>query len=196
MRKISILALGSLLAFGVAACDDKKEDKKDAKADKKDGGDKDGGDKKEGGDAEAGADAEDGGGEAKPADGPAEITLEQVGLQATAPAGAKVSDGIGGGAMVQATDLVVTVAEAKDDSLATADKAKEDADMYSPENWTSEDVEGGYVATFENKGGMGVNYWVKSYRKIGDKGYLCETTASKPEQQKNAVEFCKSLAAK
>jgi hypothetical protein len=193
-RNISHLLLGGLLAFGVA-CDSKDDKKDDKKADAKDG------DKK----ADAKADAKADGGEAKaddgeakeaPADGPAEIVLEQVGLKATAPAGAKASDGIGGGVMVQAPGLVVTVAEAKDDSLATADKAKEDADMYTPENWTSEDVEGGYVATFENKGGMGTNFWVKSYRKIGEKGYLCDTTANSAEQQKAAAEFCKSLAAK
>jgi hypothetical protein len=132
---------------------------------------------------------------AEPA-GPAEVSLDKVGLKAEAPAGANVSDGIGGGVMVQAPGLVVTVAEAEDDALATADKAKEDAEMYGPENWKSEDVDGGYVATFENKGGMGTNFWVKAYRKIGEKAYLCDTTASDADQQKNAADFCKSLKAK
>jgi hypothetical protein len=191
LRKLTIIALGGFLSLGAVACD-KKEDKKDGAADKKDG-DKKEGEAKEGEAKEAAADE---GGEAEPADGPAEVELAQVGLKATAPAGASTSDGIGGGVMVQAPGLVVTVSEAKDDTLATADKAKEDADMYTPENWNAEEVEGGYVATFTNKGGAGTNYWVKSYRKIGEKAFLCETTASQEEQQTNAVAFCKSLAAK
>jgi hypothetical protein len=180
MRKTN-LALAILLGLGLA-CDSKDAGKKDAASVRKtaDG-------KAEGEKAEPAAKAE-------PA-GPAVVSLDKVGLEGKAPAGANVSDGIGGGVMVQAPGLVVTVSEAPDDALATADKAKEDADMYSPQNWKAEEVEGGYVATFENKGGMGTNFWVKSYRKIGDKAYLCDTTASDADQQKNAAEFCKSLTA-
>jgi hypothetical protein len=166
------------LAFALlAGCDSKEAEKKDAKSEKKDGG--------------AQADAKE-----APA-GPVDIALDKVGLKGKGPSGAEVSDAIGGdGVMVQAPGLVLTVSEAKDDALATADKAKEDADMYGPQNWKSEDVDGGYVATFENTGGAGTNYWVKSYRKIGAKAYLCDTTANDAAQQKNAADFCKSLAPK
>lgn len=181
-RNLSILALGGVFALGLVGCDKKKDESKDAAA-KEDGGD------------EKKADAE----KAEPAkaeEGPSEVSLEQVGLKATAPSGASVKDGIGGGAMVQAPGLVVSVDEAGDATPTTPDAAKEDADMYTPLNWKVEELEDGYIATFENKGGAGTNYWVKAYRKLGDKGYTCETTAIAPEQQANAVEFCKSLAPK
>ncbi len=169
----------ALAVLGVG-CDSKDAGKTNAAPEKKDD--------KGGAAAEAEAKAE-------PA-GPVDVALDKVGLVGQGPAGASVSEGIGGGVMVQAPGLVVTVSEAADDALATPDKAKEDADMYGPQNWKSEDVDGGYVATFENSGAMGTNFWVKSYRKIGDKAYLCDTTASDADQQKNAADFCKSLKAK
>ena len=167
----------AVLVLGVG-CDSKDAGKKDAAPSDKTA--------KAGGDAEA---------KAEPT-GPVDIALDKVGLVSKGPAGAEVSDGIGGGVMVMGPGLVVTVAEATDDALATPEKAKEDADMYGPQNWKSENVDGGYVATFENTGGMGTNYWVKSYRKVGAKAYLCDTTANDADQQKNAVEFCKGLKAK
>ena len=68
--------------------------------------------------------------------------------------------------------------------------------MYSPKNPKDEKLADGWAYTFENTGGMGTNYFVNVRRDIGGKSYWCETTASTPEQQTAALDFCKSLAAK
>lgn len=124
---------------------------------------------------------------------PEPVELAEVGLTGMAPAGATVSKGIGGGAMVQAPGLVATVAVAKDSTPKTAEAAKAEADMYSPKNTRSEKLDDGFVFTFENKGAAGTNYWVQVRRDIAGKGYWCTTTAPQKAQQDNAVAFCKSL---
>jgi hypothetical protein len=131
--------------------------------------------------------------EAPPAAGP--MTLEKVGgLKIDVPAGSTVGDAVGGkGAMIQGPDLVVSVEEASDTRPKTLEDAKKEADMYTPKNIKEETLPDGWVLTFENEGGMGKNYFVNVRRDIGGKAYWCETTASKPEQQANAVAACKSL---
>ncbi len=140
---------------------------------------------------------EDKGGAAKPAGKKAasgEVSLDKLGLKADAPGGSKVGDGpLGDGVMIQGPNLVVTIEEAGDMTPADLAAAKEDADMYSPLNWKEEKLADGWLVAFENKGGMGTNYWVKSRRTIGGKDYVCGTTASNPDQQKNAIAACKSL---
>ena len=122
------------------------------------------------------------------------LSLDKFNLKMDAPAGTKAGDGIGGdGYLIQGPDLVVSVDAASDMRPDTPEKAQEEADMYTPQNLAVEQLEDGWVMTFENKGGMGTNYWVQSRREIGDKAYWCETTASSPEQQANAVKACKSL---
>ena len=51
----------------------------------------------------------------------------------------------------------------------------------------------GWVLTYENKGSMGTNYWLKVRREIDGKAYMCDTSVSKEEQRKAALEICKSL---
>jgi hypothetical protein len=185
-RKISLLALISL-GVAMPACD--KSDDKSSSASKS-------ADEKAG-DAKADAKAADDGAKADAAGekaGP--LALEKLGLQAEATGDAKVSDAIGGsGLMIQAPGLVVTVEEASDMRPKDLEAAKKDADMYSPQNVAEEELEDGFVLTFDNEGGMGKNYFAMVRRQIGDKDYWCETTASQPEQQANAVAFCKSLTA-
>jgi hypothetical protein len=134
----------------------------------------------------------------KPADKPAAggpVTLDKVnGLKMDAPAGSQVSDAVGGsGQMVQGENLVVSVEVASDTRPKTADDAKKDADMYTPQNLNVEKLDDGWALTFDNKGSMGANYFVQVRRTIGGKDYWCETTASSPEQAKNALAACKSL---
>lgn len=184
MRTATLLLvslLGSSLTL--VGCDggEKKDDKKaDAKKDEK-GGDAKKDDK--GGDAKAEDKKEEAGG--------GDVKLPKTGLQGTAPAGSNVSDMMGSD-MVQGPGLVATVSNVKGDPV-TIEKAKEDADMYGPEGLKEEKLEDGFVLTFTNKGGMGTNYWVKVNRTIDGKQIECSTTASSEEQQKAAVEFCKSL---
>jgi len=125
------------------------------------------------------------------------VQLAKFGLVGTAVAGAKVGDDIlGKGHMVQGPGLVVTVTPATEMNAADAKAAKEEADMYSPLEWKEEKLADGWLVTFQNKGGMGTNYWVQARRKIGGKDVMCETTASQKAQQDNAAAFCKSLKAK
>lgn len=120
--------------------------------------------------------------------------LKGLGIKATVPAGASVRKApVGDGVMVQGPGLVVTVEKAKASRPKTIAAAKKDADMYTPKNIKSEKLADGWVFTFENKGGMGKNYFVQVRRKIGNTDFWCSTTAHKPAQQKNALAFCKSL---
>ncbi len=188
MRTATLL-LASLLgsSFALAACDggEKKDDKKEeGKKDDKKGDDAKAGDAK-GGDAKGG-DAK-GGGEAAGGD----LDLPKTGLKGTAPAGSKVSDMMGSD-MVQGPNLTVTVSNVEGDAV-TIEKAKEDAEMYGPEGMKEEKLDDGFVLSFTNKGGMGTNYWVKAMRTIDGKQVECSTTASSEEQQKAAVDFCKTL---
>lgn len=139
-------------------------------------------------------------GEAAPAaekedDGMLELT--KFGLVAKGVAGAKVGDAMmGEGHMIRGPGLVVTVEKAGDTTPKDLAAVKEDSDMYTPLEWKEEKLADGWIVTFQNKGGMGTNYWVKSRRKIGEHDLTCSTTASQPEQGKNAEALCKSLAAK
>jgi hypothetical protein len=208
IRKLPVLVLGLALtsAFG---CDSKPEDKKaetkktDAKDAKKteekmaEGGG--GADKIAAGDkAEpAGDKAEPAGDKAEPAAAGGKLALDKLSLTATAPAETTVGDGIGGsGLMITGPGLVVMVDAASDSRPKDLDAAKKDAEMYTPKNPKDEKLADGWVYTFENTGGMGTNYFVNVRREIGGKSYWCETTASTPEQQTAALDFCKSLAAK
>jgi hypothetical protein len=185
-RIAAFIALTALSSFA-PACDSDKDaksgnDKVAAKSDKAPA------------DKADDAKAPGGGGEDAVAAG-GSVTLEKLGLNAEAPAGSTVSDAIGGtGVMVQGPELVVTVQEASDSQPKTLDATKEDAEMYGPKNPKTEELPDGFIYMFENSGGAGTNYWVQARREIGGKTYWCETTAAQPEQQANAVAFCKSLA--
>jgi hypothetical protein len=179
MRSATILLAGLLVSTFAVGCDsDKKADDKKAD-DKKTDDKKADGDKV---DAKADDKADAAGGD---------VELPKIGLKGAAPAGAAVSEMMGMD-MVNGGGLTATV-EAGDDKPATGDAAKEDADMYGPENANVETLDDGYVFTFTNKGGMGENFWVQSRREIDGKAVWCSTTASTKEQQDAAVAFCKSL---
>lgn len=178
MRSAKLL-LVSLLSSSVAlvGCDGEKKDDKKEDAKKDDAkGDKKGDDKKA---------------DAKKEEAAGDLALPKTALKGTAPAGSTVSDMMGSD-MVRGPGLVATV-KAVDGDAVTIEKAKEDADMYSPENMKEEKLDDGFVLSFTNKGGMGTNYWVQAFRTIGDKQFECSTTASEEAQQTNAIAFCKSL---
>jgi hypothetical protein len=120
------------------------------------------------------------------------IVLAKLNLKMDGPADAQVSDMMGS-QMVQAPGLVVTVKEAGESDPKTLEDQKKDSEMYTPKNGKEEKLADGWLYTFENTGDAGTNYWVVISRTIGGKTYRCETTASKPEQQTNAVAACKSL---
>lgn len=121
--------------------------------------------------------------------------LHETGLRAALPEGANVGKALmGDGAMVTSGSTgAVTIAKAKQGSPDTIEKMKKEIEMYSPKNIKTETLADGWLLTFENKGSMGANYWVKVYRKIGGTAWLCDTTGSQKEQQAGAVALCKSL---
>jgi len=130
------------------------------------------------------------GGDAKPA----AIDLPKVGLKAEGPAGSEVSDApMSTGHMVMGPGMVVTVEEASDTRPKTIEEAKTEADMFSPKNLKEEKLADGWLLTYDNEGGMGKTFFVNVRREIGGKAFYCSTAAAQPEQQTNAVNFCKSL---
>ncbi|MCA9688900.1 MAG: hypothetical protein R3A51_17980 [Nannocystaceae bacterium] len=172
------------LVFAVACGGGDTSNNKDAKVAKASVESKAGGDEK----------AADGGDAKEAAAGPSTIELGSLPLKADVPAGAKADKAIvGDGVMIQGPGLVVTIEEASDTRPKTLDDAKKDAEMYTPQNWKQEELADGWAVSFENTGGMGTNYFVEVRRDIGGKAYWCETTASQPEQQTNALNVCKSL---
>ena len=76
-----------------------------------------------------------------------------------------------------------------------ADAETKASAKYKPNN--SQDVvklDDGWAADLRQRGrDLGPIYFVQARREIAGKGYWCETTASNPEQQANALAFCKSL---
>ena len=185
VRHLTVLCFS--LALALPACDSTKDAKSESKtAEKKD-------DKKADAKGAAKTDAKD---EAKAAPAAAaKLDLPALGLVADAPAGATVSDGIGGkGVMVQADGFVVNVDPASDMTPKTIEDAKKDAEMYKPTNIKEEKLADGYALTFENTGGMGTNYHVGVRREIDGKAISCSTMQSNAEQQAAALAFCKSLA--
>jgi hypothetical protein len=132
---------------------------------------------------------------AKKSDKPTATVIKQLdGLKADLPAGANISKGImGKGVLIQAPGVVVSIALASASDPKTVEEAKKKAEMFTPKKIKTEKLSDGWVFSFENKGGMGTNYFVRVRRTIGGKTYTCTTTAHRPAQQTNAIKVCKSL---
>lgn len=145
-------------------------------------------DDKAGGGGAAGGDKGKGGGGA-----PAAVKLPKLGLQLDAPGEVKVDDAIGGeGHMLMGPGIGAMSIEVAKEAQAL-DAAKEDAKMYSPTNAKDETLPDGWAMTFENKGGMGTNYWVDVRRTIDGKNYKCGTTGSDAKQAAAVLAACKTL---
>src|SRR4051812_41087197 len=119
---------------------------------------------------------------------PTPTKLAKLGLQIDVPGETTASDGIGGDKATMLSgsgigSLQVDIPK----TPQTVDEAKADVSMYSPKNLKTEALPDGWVLTFENKGGMGTNYWVQVRRDIGGKTYNCSTTGSDADQAKAVV---------
>jgi hypothetical protein len=122
------------------------------------------------------------------------LSLEKLGLKTIAPHGSTAGPAIiGDGVMIQGPDLVVTVEESKKNRPKTLKDAQKEAAVYTPQNTKAETLSDGFALTFQNSGSAGANYFVHVRRELGKKAYWCETTASTPAQQQNALRACKSL---
>ena len=122
------------------------------------------------------------------------ITITKLGLKGVAN-GETEDPIIGDGepVMIMAAFFAVNVAAAKDIDAKTVKDAEEDAKMFNPKDLKSEKLSDGWAVTFKNTGSAGDNYWVRVRREIGGKSYICDTTQSTTDQQKLALDFCKSL---
>jgi len=121
------------------------------------------------------------------------VSLAKFGLKTDAPAGSTVGPAlIGDGLMIEGPDLIVTIEPAKN-RPKTLVEAKKDAAMFTPANLLAETLPDGWSLAFENTGAAGTNYFVRARREIGKKPYWCDTTASNPAQQSNALRACKGL---
>lgn len=122
------------------------------------------------------------------------VSLPKLSLKADAPSGSSVSDAImGDGLMIQGPGVLVTIEMASDRRPKTVKDDQQEFSMYSPTNIKTENLTDGWVNLFQNKGGMGTNYFVHARREIAGKDYWCDTTCTDPEQQQNALKVCKSL---
>ncbi len=126
--------------------------------------------------------------------GPKVITLTALGLKGTAPG--ETEEPIMGNTdpvLVMAGQFALTVSAAKASDPKTLKEGQEEAKMYNPKNIKTETLSDGWAMTFENTGSAGTNYMVSARREIGGKGYRCETSQNNVDQQKRALDFCKSL---
>ena len=124
---------------------------------------------------------------------PATVKLDKLGHAIDVPGKVNVGDAIAAeGAMLQGGGVgAMQIEIAK--SAQTLAEAKSDADMYSPKNLKEETLADGWALTFENKGGMGTNYFVDVRRTIDGKDYKCSTTGSRSGQAAAVLAACKTL---
>ena len=116
--------------------------------------------------------------------------LPKYGLVIDVPGEVMVNDNVvGEGHMINGSTVGAMAIEEKQEAPAL-DAAKSDADMYSPKNLNAETLPDGYALTFENKGGMGTNYWVDVTRTIDGKHYKCWSTGADKSQAANVLAAC------
>jgi hypothetical protein len=125
----------------------------------------------------------------------ASLHLKKLGVKIALPADSSVMD-IGGTFTVQGGGTVVGVkkVDPKGFGPKTFEEAVAAMGDYSPTKVTEKKkTKGGWIIAFENKGGLGTNYFVWIRTKVAGKPYSCETTASTPDQAKKAIAACRSL---
>ncbi|MBT8494867.1 MAG: hypothetical protein KJO07_17555 [Deltaproteobacteria bacterium] len=143
--------------------------------------------KKDGEGGEGGGESGGGGG------GSETVDLPKLGLKADVPKGSQVSE-LMGAQMIQGPGITVTIDIAKDMDPKTIDDAKKEAtETYSGKNLKEEKLDDGFILTFENKGGMGTNYFMIGRREIDGKAYKCNVTAPQDAHQKSGAVICKTL---
>ncbi len=134
------------------------------------------------------------GGAAKAAKAETKLTkLKNLEVKAALPKGSIQSNAIGGKGVMLMGAAPVSITEAGKNDPKTLDAAKKDAADFKPTNIKTEKLSDGWLLTYDNKGSMGANYFLKMGRTIGGKDYVCSATASKPEQRVAGIKVCKSL---
>ena len=120
------------------------------------------------------------------------------GAQATPPPPAPAppsSPSTGGRPVRRGVPVFATVVIADDATPATVDAAQESNAGYAPQNVVVDALADGWALTWDNRGDMGPNYWVQVRRGIAGATYWCTSTATRPEQQRNALAACRGLEA-
>ncbi len=119
--------------------------------------------------------------------------LKNLDVKAALPKGSMQSDAIGGKGVMLMGAAPVSITEAGKNDPKTLEAAKKDAADFKPTNVKTEKLSDGWLLTYDNKGSMGANYFLKMRRTVGGKDYVCSATASKPEQRVAGIKVCKSL---
>jgi hypothetical protein len=121
--------------------------------------------------------------------------LDKLGLQIDVPGETMVGDGIGPKSqMVNAVSVGgMTISAATPSTAKTLKAAKSEAQIFTPKNVQGEQTSDGYWLTFENKGSLGTNYWVKVLRHVGKQGYVCEGTPDTADKEAAVLAACRTL---
>jgi hypothetical protein len=133
------------------------------------------------------------GGAAKASEGAAAQKLPKLGLQIAVDGDVTFGDAImGEGDLVTGSSVGALQIETwkKPQTLA---EAKDDASAFTPKNLKADTLPDGWALSYDNTGSMGANFFVTVRRDLGGKTYKCSTTVSEADQQKGALEACKSL---
>ncbi len=133
-----------------------------------------------------------------PATPPAGPTrLAKLGLQLDVPGEAMVSDGLTAKSqMVNASSIGgLVIGAVTGTTPKTLKAAKAEAQVFKPLNVKGDESGGTYWMTFENKGSLGTNYWVKTLQKVGKQTYVCEGSPDTADKEAAALAACRSLRA-
>lgn len=122
----------------------------------------------------------------------AEIPIPALGLHITAPSGSQVTELLGS-QLVMGLGMNVNVRVAGDIDPSTIADARSEADLFTPTNFVEETLPDGFALTYQNVGSAGTNYWVTVRREIRGTPYMCTSMSGTADEQRAAVDACKSL---
>ena len=125
----------------------------------------------------------------------APYTIAKFGLKIDMPGETDPME-MGDSVLLRSSDPVIAITIDVPSEFSPADLAaaeKDAKETYSGMAFQKGEMEGGWWLTFENKGGMGTNYWVNYRTTIDGKAYSCAATAHNKEQQAASLAACKTL---
>ncbi len=120
--------------------------------------------------------------------------IEALGLEITMPGSASVSELLGT-QMVSGGGVALSVWPARETDETTLEGERSASEIFSPTNVQEVTLEDGWQMTFQNQGGAGTNYFVRTRREIGGTAYFCDAMLGSEEAQQQAVQACLSLRA-
>lgn len=125
------------------------------------------------------------------------VELGDLGVRADVPEEADVDDVIVGteGVTIMGMGVSVNVVPA-DTAMAPVDfeEAKAEAEEeHNAENLEAEELDDGWIITFDNETSLGDTYWVQSYREVAGQEIMCETSIGYEIQRDGSEDLCRSI---